>query len=141
MINLRALAISRFGEMLHLAFFLLIFIQVECSWHYRRLPKVMLFGEANTGKTCLANRLSKAIFQSDSAATIGGTIQRWITCVIDVADYFRVEYGVNGEKVVFDLWDTAGQEKYSSMLSFYYREADVALIVYDITSQVNQSNE
>ena len=35
-------------------------------------------------------------------------------------------------KVIF--WDTAGQEGFSSLTKQYYREADGAIIVYDITN-------
>lgn len=34
----------------------------------------------------------------------------------------------------FQLWDTAGQEKYHSLAPMYYRNAAAAMLVYDITS-------
>ncbi|PVU98216.1 hypothetical protein BB559_001731 [Furculomyces boomerangus] len=33
------------------------------------------------------------------------------------------------------IWDTAGQERFRSISKLYYRGADVAIIVYDITNQ------
>ena len=33
------------------------------------------------------------------------------------------------------MWDTAGQERYHALGSLYYRDADAALLVYDITHQ------
>lgn len=36
---------------------------------------------------------------------------------------------------LMQIWDTAGQEKYRSIAPIYYREAKIALCVYDITSQ------
>ena len=44
---------------------------------------------------------------------------------------------VNGKTVKLQLWDTAGQEKYKSMVSSYYRGANVALIVFDITNHLS----
>ena len=41
---------------------------------------------------------------------------------------------INGKTVKLQLWDTAGQEKYKSMVSSYYRGANVALVVFDITN-------
>jgi len=38
--------------------------------------------------------------------------------------------------VKFDIWDTAGQEKYRGLTSMYYKGAKAALIVHDITSYV-----
>lgn len=35
-----------------------------------------------------------------------------------------------------EIWDTAGQEKYHSVCHLYFRGADAALLVYDITSKV-----
>lgn len=36
----------------------------------------------------------------------------------------------------FEIWDTAGQEKYHSVCHLYFRGANAALLVYDITSKV-----
>lgn len=38
----------------------------------------------------------------------------------------------------FEIWDTAGQEKYHSVTPLYYRGAHVALLVYDITQRVKR---
>lgn len=37
--------------------------------------------------------------------------------------------------VKFEIWDTAGQERYHSLAPMYYRGAQAAIVVYDITSQ------
>jgi GTPase SAR1 family protein len=37
----------------------------------------------------------------------------------------------------FQIWDTAGQERYRSLASMYYRGAEAAIIVYDITNRVS----
>ena len=33
----------------------------------------------------------------------------------------------------FDIWDTAGQEKFKSLTKFFYKDAGIAILVYDIT--------
>ena len=38
-----------------------------------------------------------------------------------------------GKKLKFEIWDTAGQEKYKSMNKIFYKNADVCILVYDIT--------
>ena len=38
-----------------------------------------------------------------------------------------------GKKLKFEIWDTAGQEKYKSMNKIFYKDAKVAVLVYDIT--------
>lgn len=41
----------------------------------------------------------------------------------------------------FEIWDTAGQEKYHSVTPLYYRGAHVALIVYDISNRVGEEQQ
>ena len=42
----------------------------------------------------------------------------------------------NGEKTIkLCLWDTAGQEKFKSLIPNYLSDAKIAIIVYDITSK------
>lgn len=43
---------------------------------------------------------------------------------------------VDGKPIKFQIWDTAGQEKYHSLAPMYYRGAAAAIVVYDITRAV-----
>jgi len=38
--------------------------------------------------------------------------------------------------VKFEIWDTVGQKRYHSLAQMYYRGAQAAIVVYDITNQV-----
>ena len=46
---------------------------------------------------------------------------------------------VDDTTVKFEIWDTAGQERYHSLAPMYYRGAQVAIVVYDMTSQVEDT--
>ena len=41
---------------------------------------------------------------------------------------------LNDTTVKFEIWDTAGQERYHSLAPMYYRGAQAAIVVYDITN-------
>jgi Ras-related protein Rab-22 len=40
---------------------------------------------------------------------------------------------LNGQSIKFEIWDTAGQEKYRALTKIFYKDAGVAILVYDIT--------
>ena len=37
--------------------------------------------------------------------------------------------------VKLEIWDTAGQDRYESLVPLYYKKVDIAIIVYDTTCQ------
>lgn len=43
--------------------------------------------------------------------------------------------------VKFEIWDTAGQERYHSLAPMYYRGAQAAIVVYDITNTVREHTQ
>ena len=52
------------------------------------------------------------------------------------ASYFEktYDYGVN-KSIKFQFWDTAGQEKYQSIAKIYYKDAQVAILIYDVSKR------
>jgi len=68
----------------------------------------------------------------------------WLPCVLInsklsdacTAAFLTQTVVVDDTTVKFEIWDTAGQERYHSLAPMYYRGAQVAIVVYDITSQV-----
>ncbi|KAL7722850.1 Rab family GTPase [Entamoeba marina] len=83
--------------------------------------KVVVLGEMATGKTCVLHRWISDEFVSQTA-TVG--------CAFSSK---TVTY--NKKIIKYEVWDAAGQERYRSLSSIYYRNATVALLVYDITRQ------
>ncbi|EDR25400.1 small GTPase RAB, putative [Entamoeba dispar SAW760] len=84
--------------------------------------KIVVIGDQSVGKTCISGRLVDGSFKPDEKSTIG-------------ASFVTTYLPIDGNNVKIVIWDTAGQEKYRSMVGMYYRGATVALICYDITSR------
>jgi len=83
--------------------------------------KLVLLGESAVGKSSLVLRFVKGQFHEFQESTIGAAFLTQ-TVVLDATT------------VKFEIWDTAGQERYHSLAPMYYRGAQAAIVVYDITN-------
>jgi small GTP-binding protein len=82
--------------------------------------KVVIVGDTQVGKTCMISYLVSNTFKSYSPPTIGAAFQTY--CVT-----------TSQGPTTLQIWDTAGQEKYRALAPMYYRSADIAILVYDVT--------
>eukprot|EP00330_Aristerostoma_sp_ATCC50986_P011583 CAMPEP_0114586246 /NCGR_PEP_ID=MMETSP0125-20121206/9521_1 /TAXON_ID=485358 ORGANISM="Aristerostoma sp., Strain ATCC 50986" /NCGR_SAMPLE_ID=MMETSP0125 /ASSEMBLY_ACC=CAM_ASM_000245 /LENGTH=127 /DNA_ID=CAMNT_0001781595 /DNA_START=47 /DNA_END=430 /DNA_ORIENTATION=+ len=82
--------------------------------------KVVMLGEGRVGKTSLTLKYCVNKFDENQESTIN-------------ASYLdkEVKFGDQSKKLA--IWDTAGQEKFAAMAPIYYRDAEGAVLVYDIT--------
>ena len=85
--------------------------------------KVVLLGESGVGKTCIIARFINNTFEENLISTTGASYAGK-TMTFD-------EFG--GKSIKFEIWDTAGQEKYRSLTKIFYKDAGAAILVYDIT--------
>ena len=85
--------------------------------------KVVLLGESGVGKTCIIARFINNTFEENLISTTGASYAGK-TMIFD-------EFG--GKSIKFEIWDTAGQEKYRSLTKIFYKDAGAAILVYDIT--------
>ena len=83
--------------------------------------KVVIVGDADTGKTSLSIRYCHGEFESHQP-TIG-------------ANFLKVRVVVEGTEISLQIWDTAGQERFRSMAPMYYRGAKAAICVFDVTNE------
>ncbi|KAL9716347.1 GTP-binding protein of the rab/ypt [Leucoagaricus gongylophorus] len=83
--------------------------------------KLVLLGESAVGKSSLVLRFVKDQFDDYRESTIGAA---FLTQTVTIDDQTTVK---------FEIWDTAGQERYKSLAPMYYRNANCAVVVYDIT--------
>ena len=84
--------------------------------------KILIIGESGVGKSSLLLRFTDDQFDPDQEATIG-------------VDFKVKVINNNGNKVKLAIWDTAGQERFRTLTPSYYRGAQGAILVYDISSR------
>jgi small GTP-binding protein len=81
--------------------------------------KVILVGSAGVGKTSIIHRHMTNCFSGRHAPTLGVS---YSSCVVDV----------DSHAINLQIWDTAGAERYRSMMPMYYRKAQIAIVVFSI---------
>ena len=84
--------------------------------------KLIFLGDQYVGKSSILNRFYQDKFEEDYQATIG-------------LDFHSKNVNVNGTTVRLLLYDTAGQEKFKSLIPMYIRDANIIIVVYDITNK------
>lgn len=82
--------------------------------------KLVLLGEAAVGKSSIVLRFVNNDFQENKEPTIG-------------AAFLTQKCTLPYRTIKFEIWDTAGQERFASLAPMYYRNAQSALVVYDLT--------
>jgi small GTP-binding protein len=87
---------------------------------YDYFMKVVLVGASNVGKSSLMMRFTDDKFNETYVNTIG-------------VDFRFRTLTILGKRVKVQVWDTAGQEKFRTMTSTFYRGSDAILMAYDIT--------
>ena len=84
--------------------------------------KVVLLGETAVGKSSLVSRFVEDKFQTNYATTMTGA-------------FFTKEvlYEKQQKRIKYEIWDTAGQEKYRALNKMFYQDTKVVILVIDIT--------
>ena len=90
--------------------------------------KIVLLGDVSVGKTSIASRYCKNSFNDHHINTIGGAYQQQKVVL------------PNGSMIKLHIWDTSGQERFRAMTNLYYRDAQVAILTYDITNEQSFSS-
>jgi Ras-related protein Rab-2A len=90
------------------------------KWEY--LFKFIIIGDENVGKTCLLLQFTDKRYRATHEVTIG---VEFGTAYVDVGQ----------GQTKLQIWDTAGQDRFRSLVRGYYRGSAAALLVYDITNR------
>ena len=81
--------------------------------------KLIFLGDQSVGKSCILNRFMNDTFTEEYQATIG-------------LDFQSKNIQIDNQDIHLLLYDTAGQEKFKSLIPMYTRDANIVLLVYDI---------
>jgi len=85
--------------------------------------KLLLVGDGGVGKTTFVKRHLTGEFEKKYIATIG-------------VDVHPLSFQTSRGKIIFDVWDTAGQEKFGGLRDGYYIQGQAAIIMFDVTSRI-----
>ena len=81
--------------------------------------KIIIVGDSGVGKSCLALKGTKNLFEDNYISTIG-------------FEFFTFNMKIDKTIIKLQIWDTCGQETYRSLISNFYRNSSLAIIVYSI---------
>ena len=81
--------------------------------------KVIVIGDSGVGKSCLTTQAVRNNFEEFYTATVG-------------FEFLTFNMRINGNVLKLQIWDTCGQEVYKSLISNFYRNSSLALILYSI---------
>ncbi|KAJ5070768.1 ras-related protein rabd2a-like [Anaeramoeba ignava] len=94
---------------------------------YDYLYKILLVGDSGAGKSCLVLRYCDETYTDSYISTIG-------------VDFKTRTFELNGDTIKLQIWDTAGAERFRTIISSYYRGANGIMLIYDVTDQDSFDN-
>ena len=91
--------------------------------------KIVLIGDSGVGKTCIISRFVSGDYNKNMNSTDGAS---YATKKLVLP---KLKTSIN-----LDIWDTAGQERYKSLTKFFYKDAAMIIMVYDVTLKTSFDN-
>ena len=111
--------------------------EVKLDFDYEILPddhieydlsfKIIVIGDSGVGKSCLSTKATRNKFENDHCPTVG-------------FEFFTFNIKIENKVIKLQIWDTCGQELYRSLITNFYRNSSLAIIVYAINSRESFKN-
>jgi len=89
--------------------------------------KMVVLGDGGVGKTCLTLTFVKKEFKTDYIPTLG-------------VDIYTKDFNLGQTMITLIIWDIAGQQKFDLVRKQYYKGAQGAIIVFDLTRNTTFHN-
>ena len=86
--------------------------------------KLVLIGESGVGKSSIIKQFSSHVFDPDIDSSISSKV---VSKTLEIREMKRI--------IKFNIWDTAGQEKYRSIAKIFYKDAKIIILVYNIVNK------
>ena len=94
---------------------------------YDFLFKLIFIGDAGVGKSHIVGRLNHMPLEEIHSPTIG-------------IDFITKTFSIQNHIIKLQIWDTAGQEYFRSLIKSYYKDICGAVLVYDISNEASFEN-
>ena len=86
--------------------------------------KIVLIGETGVGKTSIISSYTKNEFSNDVPSSLTASFAMKET-----------DLTLDDKTIQFDIWDTAGQELFRAVNKIFYADANIVILVYDVTNK------
>ena len=89
--------------------------------------KIIVVGDCGVGKSCLTMKGTKNLFEENYTPTVG-------------FEFFTFNVRIGDKNIKLQIWDTCGQEAYKSLITSFYRNSSLAILVYSIDNRSSFDN-
>lgn len=89
--------------------------------------KIVIIGDGGVGKSSFVERIQTGNFDRKYEPTMG-------------VEAYPIPLTTNKGNIVLNMWDVAGQERFSNNRAKYYTEARVVVLMFDVGSRISYRN-
>ncbi|KAF7325356.1 GTP-binding nuclear protein [Mycena venus] len=106
--------------------------------------KLVLVGDGGTGKTTFVKvgsffNSTTVAYRPHSQRHLTGEFEKKYIATLGV-EVHPLQFTTNFGQICFNVWDTAGQEKFGGLRDGYYIQSQCGIIMFDVTSRITYQN-